>query len=106
MKHARQSHVADIGGLAGDFFHGIDPGVILADIQLRDGSSGLDAVHDILSHFHAPVIFVTAFPDRLLSGRRVDPTYLVTKPFDSEELRLTINKALLLHAPPAYALNA
>ena len=82
------------------------PGVILADIQLRDGSSGLDAVHDILSHLHAPVIFVTAFPERLLSGRRIEPTYLVTKPFDSEELRLTINKALLLHAPPAQALNA
>lgn len=81
------------------------PGVILADIQLRDGSSGLDAVHDILSHLQAPVIFVTAFPDRLLTGKRIEPTYLVTKPFDSEVLKLTINKALLLHAPPTYALN-
>ena len=81
------------------------PGVILADIQLRDGSSGLDAVHDILSHLQAPVIFVTAFPDRLLTGKRIEPTYLVTKPFDSEVLRMTINKALLLHAPPTHALN-
>ena len=82
------------------------PGVILADIQLRDGSSGVDAVNDILAHFRAPVIFVTAFPERLMKGPRVAPTYLVTKPFDSEELKLTINKALLLHAPPAYAMNA
>ena len=81
------------------------PGVILADIQLRDGSSGLDAVHDIRTHLQAPVIFVTAFPERLLTGNRIEPSYLVTKPFDSEVLKLTINKALLLHAPPTYALN-
>src|SRR3546814_4948857 len=50
------------------------PGIVLADIQLGDGSSGIDAVHDILEQFSVPVIFVTAFPERLLTGERPEPT--------------------------------
>jgi CheY-like chemotaxis protein len=46
------------------------PGLILADIQLADGSSGLDAVNDLLSSFEVPVIFITAYPERFLTGER------------------------------------
>ena len=35
------------------------PGLILADIQLADGSSGLDAVNELLDRFEVPVIFIT-----------------------------------------------
>lgn len=56
-------------------------GLILADIRLADGSSGLDAVNDLLAWVEAPVIFITAYPERLLTGERAEPTYLVTKPF-------------------------
>ncbi len=56
-------------------------GLILADIQLADGSSGLEAVAELLKTVRAPVIFITAFPERLLTGQRAEPTYLVTKPF-------------------------
>lgn len=80
------------------------PGIVLADIQLRDGSSGIDAVREILDAMDVPVIFVTAFPERLLTGERREPTYLITKPFDAEELQVTISQALLLHpAAPAAA---
>ncbi len=58
------------------------PGLILADIQLADGSSGLNAVNEILTSFDIPVIFITAFPERLLTGERPEPTFLITKPFD------------------------
>src|SRR4051812_36889403 len=57
------------------------PGLVLADIQLADDSSGIDAVKDILSQFSVPVIFITAFPERLLTGERPEPTFLITKPF-------------------------
>src|SRR3546814_2781043 len=50
------------------------PGLVLADIQLADDSSGIDAVKDILSEFAVPVIFITAFPERLLTGERPEPT--------------------------------
>ena len=57
------------------------PGLILADIQLADGSSGLDAVNELLGSFEAPVIFITAFPERFLTGRRPEPAFLIAKPF-------------------------
>jgi len=70
------------------------PGLVLADIQLADGSSGLDAVDDILDNVDVPVIFITAYPERLLTGDRPEPTYLVTKPFQESTVRTTISQAL------------
>jgi len=70
------------------------PGLVLADIQLADGSSGLDAVDDILAIDSVPVIFITAFPERLLTGDRPEPTYLVTKPFQESTVRAAISQAL------------
>lgn len=74
-----------------------DFGLVLADIQLADGSSGIDAVTEILESFNVPVIFITAFPDRLLTGERPEPTYLITKPFLSETVKATIAQALFFH---------
>ncbi len=73
------------------------PELVLADICLADGSSGIDAVKDILGSMDVPVIFVTAFPERLLTGERPEPTYLITKPFDAAVLTATIAQALLFH---------
>jgi len=70
------------------------PGLVLADIQLADGSSGLDAVDDILAIETVPVIFITAYPERLLTGDRPEPTYLVTKPFQEKTVRAAISQAL------------
>ncbi len=71
------------------------PGLVLADIQLADGSSGLDAVDDILAmDNNMPVIFITAYPERLLTGDRPEPTYLVTKPFQEKAVRAAISQAL------------
>jgi CheY-like chemotaxis protein len=70
------------------------PGIILADIQLADGSSGIDAVNDLLAGFETPVIFITAFPERLLTGSRPEPTFLITKPFAPEMVKAMISQAL------------
>ncbi|MCW1381953.1 response regulator [Novosphingobium sp. KCTC 2891] len=70
------------------------PGLVLADIQLADGSSGLDAVDDILKITDVPVIFITAYPERLLTGDRPEPTYLITKPFQESTVRAAISQAL------------
>ncbi len=70
------------------------PSLVLADIQLADGSSGLDAVDDILSLGEVPVIFITAYPERLLTGHCREPTYLVTKPFREASVRAAISQAL------------
>lgn len=70
------------------------PDLVLADIQLADGSSGIDAVKDILGAFDVPVIFITAYPDRLLTGERPEPTFLISKPFRAEAVQAAIGQAL------------
>jgi CheY-like chemotaxis protein/DNA-directed RNA polymerase specialized sigma24 family protein len=70
------------------------PGLVLADIQLADDSSGIDAVKDILAKFTVPVIFITAFPERLLTGERPEPTFLITKPFQRSTVKAAISQAL------------
>lgn len=70
------------------------PKMILADIQLADGSSGIDAVNDILKNNPLPVIFITAFPERLLTGERPEPAFLVTKPFNPDMVKALISQAL------------
>ncbi|HYJ82493.1 MAG TPA: response regulator [Allosphingosinicella sp.] len=70
------------------------PGLVLADIQLADDSSGIDAVKDILQEFQVPVIFITAFPERLLTGERPEPTFLITKPFQRSTVKAAIAQAL------------
>ncbi|WP_289043485.1 response regulator [uncultured Aliiroseovarius sp.] len=71
------------------------PDLILADIQLADDSSGIDAVNDLLSaHGDLPVIFITAFPERLLTGERPEPAFLITKPFRPEQVLSAISQAM------------
>lgn len=81
------------------------PGLVLADIHLADGSSGLDAVNEILLGLNLPVIFITAFPERLLTGERPEPTFLITKPFEPNTVRALVSQALFFgtnaHVPDA-----
>ena len=73
------------------------PGLVLADIRLADGSSGIDAVTEILRGFDIPIVFITAYPERLLTGERPEPTYLITKPFLSATVKATVGQALFFH---------
>jgi CheY-like chemotaxis protein len=70
------------------------PGLILADIQLADGSSGLDAVNELLGSFAAPVIFITAYPERFLTGERPEPAFLIAKPFQPATVSAVASQAL------------
>ena len=78
--------------------HAQRPGLVLADIQLADDSSGIDAVKDILVEFSVPVIFITAFSERLLIGERPEPTFLITKPFQRSTVKAAISQALFFNA--------
>jgi CheY-like chemotaxis protein len=70
------------------------PGLILADIQLADGSTGLDAENDMLATFEAPVIFITAYPERFLTGARPEPAFLIAKPFQPAMVSAIASQAL------------
>lgn len=105
---------ADIEGLVLELGHTVDsisatrgdavrnaqsksPGLVLADVHLADGSSGIDAVEDILKEYDVPVIFITAFPERLLTGDKPEPAYLISKPFEPDNVKAAISQALFFH---------
>ncbi|HWE46314.1 MAG TPA: response regulator [Caulobacteraceae bacterium] len=75
------------------------PGLVLADVRLADGSSGIEAAGDIQKTMDVPVIFITAFPERLLTGERPEPVFLVSKPFNDETVKALIGQALFFHQP-------
>ena len=77
--------------------HSERPGLVLADINLGEGGSGIDAVSEILASFDIPVIFITAYPEKLLTGERHEPTYLIAKPFPPETVQATVGQALFFH---------
>jgi CheY-like chemotaxis protein len=70
------------------------PGLILADIQLADGSSGLEAVNDLLNSFEVPVIFISAHPERFLTGERPEPAFLISKPYQQSTVSAIVSQAL------------
>ena len=82
------------------------PGLVLADIRLADGSSGMEAASEILTSFNIPVIFITAFPEHLLTGERPEPAFLITKPFREDAVKALIGQALFFHAPGEGARSA
>jgi CheY-like chemotaxis protein/DNA-directed RNA polymerase specialized sigma24 family protein len=73
------------------------PSLVLADIQLADNSSGIEAVQEILTDVQLPVIFITAFPERLLTGDRPEPAFLLTKPYQPATLRAAISQVLFFN---------
>ena len=82
-----------------DLFSSASVSLVLADIQLADGSSGIDAVNEILQDADVPVIFITAYPERLLTGERPEPAYLITKPFMPETVAATVSQVLFFASP-------
>ena len=71
------------------------PDLILADIQLADNSSGIDAVNDLLKAIgDVPVIFITAFPERLLTGERPEPAFLISKPYKEDQVKSAVSQAM------------
>jgi CheY-like chemotaxis protein/DNA-directed RNA polymerase specialized sigma24 family protein len=71
-----------------------NPHLVLADIQLRGADSGISAVKQIMKSVTVPVIFVTGYPERLLTGTEVEPAFVISKPFDPDLLRAAIAQAL------------
>lgn len=73
-------------------------GLVLCDIQLADNSSGIDAARQILADHDVPIIFITAFPERLLTGEGLEPTYLISKPYNEDTVKAVIDQALFFHS--------
>lgn len=80
------------------------PDLVLADIQLADNSSGIDAVNDILAQFpDLPIVFITAFPERLLTGERPEPAFLISKPYSEEQIWSAVSQAMFFSSTETLA---
>lgn len=81
-----------------------EPDLILSDIQLADNSSGIDAVNELLEQFgEIPVIFITAFPERLLTGERPEPAFLIAKPYTEDQIRSAVSQAMFFSSTETLA---
>jgi DNA-directed RNA polymerase specialized sigma24 family protein/CheY-like chemotaxis protein len=78
----------------------LKPGLVLADIRLEDGGDGIAAAQTILETYSVPIVFVTGYPERLLTGSGLEPAFVVAKPFDADALKVTIAHALGIYASP------
>ena len=56
--------------------------------------TGPNAVARIMQTHYAPVIFVTAYPERLLTGETPEPAYVITKPFEPMTLAIATYQAV------------
>ena len=79
------------------------PRLIISDIRLKDDGSGLRAAQFILEKYEVPIVFVTGFPERLLTGHTLEPAFVVAKPFTTEELKITVAQALATYSKNAQA---
>lgn len=79
------------------------PDIILSDIKLADNSSGVDAVRHITKTRDIPAVFITAYPERLLTGLSREPVFLITKPFRADMVRAVIGQALFWHQDETHA---
>ncbi len=78
------------------------PDLILADIQLADNSSGIDAVNDLMTtRPGTPVIFITAFPERLLTGEKQEPAFLISKPYKEDQIVSAVSQAMFFSSTEA-----
>ena len=89
--------VADTRAAAVELARDTPPDLVLSDIQLADGSSGIDAVRDILEEISVPVIFITAYPEQFLTGERPEPAFLITKPFKRRNVQAAVSQALFFN---------
>lgn len=71
------------------------PDLILADIALAGRSTGFDAVKTIRDTVGSvPVIFITAFPDRVPPDALKEPACVIGKPYTEEQLRSVVSEAI------------
>lgn len=89
----------DTGEDAIESVHRNEPDLVLMDIELNGELSGIDTAKKIRDTLRIPIIYLTAHQnDRILNqAKKTGPFAYLKKPYNSEELRSTIEVALEKH---------
>jgi len=87
---------ASRASVAIDLARGSRPDLVLMDIQLAGGRTGIEAAGVIRETSRIPVVFLTAYADdsSLALAKEVSPYGYIVKPFDDQDLKTTIEIAL------------
>jgi PAS domain S-box-containing protein len=77
----------------------IHPDLVLMDIHLAGEMDGIDTAEQIRTHYHIPVIFLTAHEDESILARAkiTEPYGYVLKPFNERELHSAIEIGCYKH---------
>ena len=76
------------------------PDLVLMDIRLKGEKDGVQAATEIRRHAEVPVIYLTAYSDRVTLDRakNSNPYGYVLKPFHERELQVAIELAMHRHS--------
>jgi CheY-like chemotaxis protein len=76
------------------------PDLVLMDIRLKGKKDGVQAAEEIHQQLDVPVVYLTAYSDRLTVERAKRSQYdgFILKPFRARELKSTIEIAIQRHA--------
>jgi CheY-like chemotaxis protein len=74
----------------------LHPTLVLMDIGLAGAMTGMEAGEAIRAALQIPVVYVTAHtPENLLAHQQpAEPRLYIRKPFDEQQLRITLQRAL------------
>ena len=105
IKHSLERINYEVVGLASDVSEVIElieeyhPDIVLMDIMLRGGESGIDAAEIIRKQYKIPVIFLTAYADSatLERAKRAESYGYIIKPFKVVDLQTSIELAVYKH---------
>lgn len=75
------------------------PDLVLMDIKLKGSIDGVSAGEEIYKQFRIPIVYLTAYSDqatinRINTGKNGNPSTVISKPFDEEELQTVIDNTL------------
>lgn len=72
----------------------VTPDLIISDIKLADGTSGLNATRQINESVPVPTIYLTAFPELVLTGASHEPEFVLSKPYLPTQLEALMKHVL------------
>ncbi|AYV55311.1 histidine kinase dimerization/phosphoacceptor domain -containing protein [Leptospira kmetyi] len=72
------------------------PDLVLMDINIEGNLDGIETAEVLRNRFHTPVIYLTAYADEntLDRAKKTQPLGYIVKPFESDQLRSSIEVAL------------
>lgn len=64
------------------------------DLIIADGGAHIGLAENIYAHVKPPVVFISAYPEMLLTGSCPEPVFIARKPFEQAEMKALIFQAL------------